>query len=1133
MMMDKLRLTLVGLVAAAGLSASAVAQDATTFGDIKSSATAYQWDADNDVAKIETMSHDAVVNVKEYGAVGDGLTDDTDAINAAAAAALAKSLYGGTLYFPAGVYGITSKISIFCNVMSEPDALISVPEDYDSIAVEIGGDNTRVSHKILHLPIIQNLIDTGWSYVDQEQTDGACSDHTGPTYTFTSAAASFAAGDADNWIRISTTGASGHFVVDSYKIISVTNGTTVELEEDPTDGTNDTGATYTLPKATLGNDIGLRLGYVDNCLIRCTRIQNFSYGIKMSPDTFVGCQWNRFQHINFRQLGVGLWIDATNGWVNENTFSGCHWQQLGSVPEGTINLKSILINGGSSNPNSNTFIHCAIEDQPAAWNVDLENGGNWNNWLWNRWEHSQVDVKKGATVRWGSDCVRNTIFGGLHAQRIKVTDDSEERDNKVVMPYNTMESGFYRNFHEFDFAVFTEAADQVAYLDIADVQFHGTITLRMTSGFSTGSSFGEVSRRYSFYHPLGGANVTNSYVETITAFGAIRSRYALGDLEMNGTAMRIPIYQLVDSGVANAVRLYVEVMTESSAVAITMGTALSITEAATVSNTQGPNNMSTALSAIGVSREADGFMLDVQSPSNGTGVARLKGATSQSSGEALLHWESVDATDGACADHSASTYTFTSASSAFDNDDVGARIRISTTGDTEHFVEGDYVINSVNSGTSVELTSDPTDGTDETGGTFAIIHGAINGDGNLARIGRIGVKKNPVHPVDLAGDYRQEYKGIVQGLLNFGSEVDQVGFVELGDITFHGCIEVEITPGYSTGASYGKVTRRFGFYHLQGASSILHNHEETVAAFGQTRAAYSVGVPELYGTAIRVPIAQLINTNTNNVRIRVTIWSENTTVLDNAMAAVDFTPSIADETDGVCSDHTGPTYTFTSSSASFAAGHVGSHIYIKDTGDGGNFVVGAYEIDSVTDADTVELASDPTDGTNDVGADFYLVQRETDGACADHAGDTYTFTSAASAFQSNQAGQYIRIKDTGDGGNFVVADYLIDSVTDANTVELTSDPTNGSDDVGGDFFLIQKSNNVSLLHGYLGLGTFATERLTVAGNVLATGGIGLHGQAVPSQAAKINDPSDLSTAIQAIKDVIDVLEGVGMTGSRI
>lgn len=41
-------------------------------------------------------------NVRDFGAVGDGATDDTEAIQAAIDAAEAAG--GGTVYFPAGDY---------------------------------------------------------------------------------------------------------------------------------------------------------------------------------------------------------------------------------------------------------------------------------------------------------------------------------------------------------------------------------------------------------------------------------------------------------------------------------------------------------------------------------------------------------------------------------------------------------------------------------------------------------------------------------------------------------------------------------------------------------------------------------------------------------------------------------------------------------------------------------------------------------------------------------------------------------------------------------------------------------------------------------------------------------------------
>lgn len=52
------------------------------------------------------------LNVKDYGAVGDGMTDDTSAINAAIAAVVAQSSVGGTVFFPQGDYLVSSTITL-------------------------------------------------------------------------------------------------------------------------------------------------------------------------------------------------------------------------------------------------------------------------------------------------------------------------------------------------------------------------------------------------------------------------------------------------------------------------------------------------------------------------------------------------------------------------------------------------------------------------------------------------------------------------------------------------------------------------------------------------------------------------------------------------------------------------------------------------------------------------------------------------------------------------------------------------------------------------------------------------------------------------------------------------------------
>lgn len=62
-----------------------------------------------------SMIKGAVVNVFDYGATGDGTTDDTEAIQAAVDAAfqpVASNYGGGVLFFPRGTYKITTAITL-------------------------------------------------------------------------------------------------------------------------------------------------------------------------------------------------------------------------------------------------------------------------------------------------------------------------------------------------------------------------------------------------------------------------------------------------------------------------------------------------------------------------------------------------------------------------------------------------------------------------------------------------------------------------------------------------------------------------------------------------------------------------------------------------------------------------------------------------------------------------------------------------------------------------------------------------------------------------------------------------------------------------------------------------------------
>ncbi|RFU28181.1 hypothetical protein B7463_g8175, partial [Scytalidium lignicola] len=60
----------------------------------------------------ETLDTGSIISVKDHGAVGDGVTDDTEAIQAALALATTSNL----IYFPAGSYIVTSTINVPSNI---------------------------------------------------------------------------------------------------------------------------------------------------------------------------------------------------------------------------------------------------------------------------------------------------------------------------------------------------------------------------------------------------------------------------------------------------------------------------------------------------------------------------------------------------------------------------------------------------------------------------------------------------------------------------------------------------------------------------------------------------------------------------------------------------------------------------------------------------------------------------------------------------------------------------------------------------------------------------------------------------------------------------------------------------------
>lgn len=84
-----------------------------------------------------------VVNVKEYGAVGDGLTDDTQSIQLAINSV---NTLGGVVYFPGGIYMINDSVLFYSNqtLFFENGATLKQGSGIDNILMTYCGDSVGV-----------------------------------------------------------------------------------------------------------------------------------------------------------------------------------------------------------------------------------------------------------------------------------------------------------------------------------------------------------------------------------------------------------------------------------------------------------------------------------------------------------------------------------------------------------------------------------------------------------------------------------------------------------------------------------------------------------------------------------------------------------------------------------------------------------------------------------------------------------------------------------------------------------------------------------------------------------------------------------------------------------------------------
>jgi len=95
-----------------------------------------------------------VYNVKDYGATGDGTTDDTDAIDDALTAIASSTSKAGILYFPAGVYRRTTVIALVAttsnvNIIGQGMNISEIKFDADVNGITVDNSSTSNKHFLI------------------------------------------------------------------------------------------------------------------------------------------------------------------------------------------------------------------------------------------------------------------------------------------------------------------------------------------------------------------------------------------------------------------------------------------------------------------------------------------------------------------------------------------------------------------------------------------------------------------------------------------------------------------------------------------------------------------------------------------------------------------------------------------------------------------------------------------------------------------------------------------------------------------------------------------------------------------------------------------------------------------------
>lgn len=207
---------------------------------------------------------------------------------------------------------------------------------------------------------------------------------------------------------------------------------------------------------------------------------------------------------------------------------------------------------------------------------------------------------------------RLSFYTKSHAGAL--TEELRLRADSVVEVFNSFKHKYSGVWHG-STGAFATGANQVAYLNIGDFTALSTYEVTITGPWSTGQAFGKVTRRYTFFKTLGTTSISHVYSETVAAFGWTGERYALGEPEMNGASVRIPVYQ-IPSNVSNNIIVRVEIISREESYVDAALASLSVTAPTTVANSFTRNHVSLTNSNLGIGTNTPSSKLVIEGSGN-------------------------------------------------------------------------------------------------------------------------------------------------------------------------------------------------------------------------------------------------------------------------------------------------------------------------------------------------------------------------------------------------------------------------------------------------------------------------------------------------------------------------------------